>query len=192
MRSLVTLSLTAGLLLSTTGAVALMFNQQQVETAEHWTSLELSLGEERYFRATNLADYADTAFSVDFVPPACTPAFELRVDMGEIAARDDALEASGALRVDTRPPHSGAAELTRERGDSGAYAGLGVAAPYRLIHELHIGDTLRLELDDGVEPWHLAFRLTGAAQAIDRAARLCREAAPDPQSPGETPDAYFR
>ncbi|WP_192035613.1 hypothetical protein [Halomonas sp. YLGW01] len=183
-----TLGLAGGL---ATPAMALMYNQQDVEAAGHWQSMTLKLGEERTYRASNGYDMPGTAFSVDFAPPECRPHLELRVEMGEIASRDETLSADGALRVDRATPHGGPATLAKERGDSGAYVSFTTAAPYRLLHELHVGDTLRVQIDDGVEPWYLTFQLPGAAIALDRAARQCQEAIA-PQEPAEqAPSAYF-
>ena len=187
-----TLALTMGLLSGlATPALALMYNQEGVEAAGHWHSMTLTLGEERTYRASNGYDMPGTAFSVDFAPPACRPRLELRVEMGEVASRDETLEADAALRVDRAEPHAGPAVLARERGDSGAYVSFSAAAPYRLLHELHVGDALRVEIDDGVEPWYLRFGLPGAAVALDRAARQCREASAPDEADERPTSAYF-
>ncbi|MFC3283999.1 hypothetical protein [Litchfieldella rifensis] len=172
---------------------ALMFNRNHVQNAGHWTSMELSLGEERYFRASNMSDYPDTDFSVTFIPDDCRPQLELRVDMGKIAARDETVSADqGAMRVDRSPRHDSEVTLTRERGDSGAYAGFQTAEIYRLLHEMHVGDALRLKIGDE-EPWYLAFQLAGAGSALDRAAAMCHEAkqqAPEDDQDRE-PEDFF-
>lgn len=186
------MALTMGLLSGlATPAMALMYNQQGVEAAGHWQSMTLVLGEERTYRASNRYDMPGTAFSVDFAPPACRPRLELRVDMGEVASRDETVSADGALRVDRATPHAGPATLAKERGDSGAYVSFTTATPYRLLHELHVGDTLRLRIDDGVEPWYLAFQLPGAAIALNRAARQCQEAIAPEDADEQAPSAYF-
>lgn len=172
-------------------AMALMYNQKDVEPAGHWQSMTLSLGEERIYRASNRYDMPGTAFSVDFAPPECRPRLELRVDMGEIASRDETASADATLRIDRETPHGGPATLAKERGDSGAYVSLTTAAPYRLLHELNVGDTLRLKIDDGVEPWYLSFQLPGAAIALDRAARLCHEASNVPLDEDRPTADYF-
>ncbi|WP_458526617.1 hypothetical protein [Onishia taeanensis] len=174
-----------------TPAMALMYNQQDVEAAGHWASMTLTLGEERTYRASNRIDMPGTAFSVDFAPPTCRPQLELRVDMGEVASRDENISADAALRVDRFTAHAGSATLAKERGDNGAYVSFSNAAPYRLMHELHVGDTLRLAIDDGVEPWYLSFQLPGAAIALDRAARLCHEASATPVDEKRTTADYF-
>lgn len=157
-------------------ASALMYNQSRSQEAGHWTSLQLSLGEESYFRATNQNDYPDTSFSVTFVPDDCRPQLELRVDMGEIAARDETVrDTPGALRVDRLPLHASEVTLTRERGDSGAYASFQTSEAYRLLHEMRNGEILRMEIGDD-EPWYLAFHLAGVGSALDRAAAMCHEA----------------
>ncbi|WP_144063103.1 hypothetical protein [Litchfieldella anticariensis] len=160
-------------------ASALMFNQNHVQNTGYWTSMELTLGEDRYFRASNLSDYPDTGFSVFFVPDDCRPQLELRVDMGRIAARSESVEAEpGAMRVDRLPPHTSDVTLAQERGDSGAYARFQTPELYRLLHEIRVGDVLRLKMDDGEEPWYLGFHLAGASAALDRAAAMCHEAKP--------------
>ncbi|MAX34043.1 hypothetical protein SAMN05216571_11817 [Onishia taeanensis] len=187
-RTLALVALTAGL---STPAVALMYNQQGIEAAGHWESMTLVLGEERTYRASNSYDMPGTAFSVDFAPPECRPRLELRVDMGEVASRDETVDADAALRVDRFTAHAGPATLAKERGDNGAYVSFTNAAPYRLLHELNVGDTLRLQIENGSEPWYLAFQLPGAAIALDRAARQCHEAATPDDDAEQPPSAYF-
>lgn len=187
-RTLALIALTAGL---STPAMALMYNQQDTETAGHWASMTLVLGEERTYRASNSYDMPGTAFSVDFAPPECRPRLELRVDMGEVASRDETVSADAALRIDRFTAHTGPATLAKERGDSGAYVSFTNAAPYRLLHELHVGDTLRLQIENGSEPWYLNFQLPGAAIALDRAARQCHESVTPDDDAEQPPSAYF-
>lgn len=165
----------------TSQAVALMYNEAQVQHTDSWSSMQMTLGDEdQLFRAVNLSDHPATGFSVFFLPGDCYPQLELRVDMGEFAARDETVETEGgALRVDHEPAHDSEVTLRRERGDSGTYARLRISEPYRLLHEMRVGDALRLMLDDGEEPWYLTFQLAGASAALDRAARMCRESLPD-------------
>ncbi|WP_189471029.1 hypothetical protein [Litchfieldella qijiaojingensis] len=172
---------------------ALMFNQSRIQDSGYWTSMELSLGEERYFRASNLSDYPDTAFSVFFVPDDCRPQLELRVEMGEVSARNETIEASqGAMRVDRAPRHDSEVTLTRERGDSGGYASFQTSDIYRLLHEMRVGDVLRLKMDNDEEPWYLGFHLAGASAALDRAARMCRESLPsEDEGEKEVPEDFF-
>lgn len=187
-RTLALVALTAGL---STPAVALMYNQQGIEAAGHWESMTLVLGEERTYRASNSYDMPGTAFSVDFAPPECRPRLELRVDMGEVASRDETVDADATLRVDRFTAHAGPATLAKERGDNGAYVSFTNAAPYRLLHELNVGDTLRLQIENGSEPWYLTFQLPGAAIALDRAARQCHESATPDDDAEQPPSAYF-
>ncbi|WP_146742505.1 hypothetical protein [Onishia taeanensis] len=188
MRTLALITLAGGL---STPAMALMYNQQGIEAAGHWASMTLVLGEERTYRASNSYDMPGTAFSVDFTPPECRPRLELRVDMGEVASRDETVSADAALRVDRFTPHAGPTTLAKERGDNGAYVSFTNAAPFRLLHELHVGDTLRLQIENGTEPWYLTFQLPGAAIALDRAARQCHEAATPNDDAEQPPSAYF-
>ncbi|RAR57674.1 hypothetical protein BCL93_11439 [Onishia taeanensis] len=187
-RTLALITLAGGL---STPAMALMYNQQGIEAAGHWASMTLVLGEERTYRASNSYDMPGTAFSVDFTPPECRPRLELRVDMGEVASRDETVSADAALRVDRFTPHAGPTTLAKERGDNGAYVSFTNAAPFRLLHELHVGDTLRLQIENGTEPWYLTFQLPGAAIALDRAARQCHEAATPNDDAEQPPSAYF-
>lgn len=187
-RTLALITLAGGL---STPAMALMYNQQGIEAAGHWASMTLVLGEERTYRASNSYDMPGTAFSVDFAPPECRPRLELRVDMGEVASRDETVSANAALRVDRFTAHAGPTTLAKERGDNGAYVSFTNAAPFRLLHELHVGDTLRLQIENGNEPWYLTFQLPGAAIALDRAARQCHEAATSNDGAEQPPSAYF-
>jgi|GEM_PF-3356611 len=129
-KTLATIALTGGL---SSPAMALMYNQQGIETTGHWASMTLVLGEERIYRASNGYDMPGTAFSVDFAPPECRPRLELRVDMGEVASRDETVSADAALRVDRFTPHAGPTTLAKERGDNGAYVSFTNAAPFRLL-----------------------------------------------------------
>lgn len=165
-----------GALLLATPAAATMFNADRVEPSGHWHSLRLSLGEARLFRATNTLDQPGTAFSVDFAPPHCQARAELRVEMHEFVAEPETRQDTASLRIDDRAPFAGPVELQREPGDSGAYALFHLDEPYRLLHELRTGETLRLRLGDDDEPWELDFALAGAGPALDRAARLCQRA----------------
>ncbi|MDC8804556.1 hypothetical protein PRZ61_13970 [Halomonas pacifica] len=165
-----------GALLLTTPAAATMFNADRVEPSGHWHSLRLSLGEAQRFRATNTLDQPGTAFSVDFAPPHCRPLAELRVEMHEFVATPEIRQSAADLRIDDQASFAAPAELRREPGDSGAYALFNLDEPYRLLHELRSGETLRLRLGDDDAPWELDFALDGAGPALDRAARLCRRA----------------
>lgn len=170
-------------------ASALMFNEENVQQTDYWSSMELTLGDERLYRAVNLSDHPATGFSVFFLPNECYPQLELRVDMGEYAARDETVEMErGALRIDREPAHDSEVTLRRERGDSGTYARFRIPEPYRALHEMRVGDTLRLMLDDGEDPWYLTFHLQGASAAIDRAARMCRESLPGADEKGREDD----
>ncbi|WP_043531437.1 hypothetical protein [Litchfieldella xinjiangensis] len=154
-------------------ASARMYDEKAVENLGSWRSMILVRGETRLFRAVNEADNPDAALSVVFVPGHCRPQLELRVEMHDEVDETETLPADpAAFRVDHAPLHDATVTLTREPGDSGAYARFQFLESYRLVHELGLGEILRVKMG-GNPPWYLVFSLAGASASIERAARLC-------------------
>ena len=64
---------------------AATYNTRDARTHGDWSSLELHLGDEGFFRAINSISYSDAVISLDYSKGRCdSPFMVTRIDMNEI------------------------------------------------------------------------------------------------------------
>ncbi len=163
---------------------AATYNMRHHQNHGHWSSMELYLGQERFFRAVNAVAYSDGFLAVDHYPGNCgDPVISTRIETDEIQS-----ETAGGvyyradMRVDRREVQNGLVEVQLERGDSGMYLFYMVPEKGRLLQDMRNGNTLRFQFSgDNIDTWYLEFGLRGSMAAINRAAAMCRQASQGPE-----------
>lgn len=182
-------------------ADAATYNMRNHQNHGHWSSLELYLGQERFFRAINNVAYNDGYLAVDHYPGNCSdPVINTRVETDEVQA-----ESGGGvyyrvdMRVDRREVQNGLVEVQLERGDSGMYLFYMVPDKNQLLQDMRNGNTLRFQFSgENIDTWYLEFGLRGSMAAINRAAAMCRQASQGPEeffrqegAPQQGPESFF-
>lgn len=166
-----------------------------------WSSLELYLGNESFFRAANVRSYVDASFTVDYYPGICdSPSFNTRVEMEErYSATDDFGYSQADFRVDTRDVQNGLVKIGVERGDSGLYLHYEIPDKSGLSRDMRNGKVLRIKVTrEDADPMYLEFGLRGSMAAMSRAAKKCYEESKNSSnlfdngdSSRDSPENYF-
>lgn len=174
-------------------AMAATYNLRNQKSHGDWASMELYLGQERFFRAINPVAYSDGYLAVDFYPDSCRePVFSTRIEMDEIQAQSQSeMYFQSDIRVDRREIQNGLVEALLERGDSGLYFYYLVPDTAQLLRDMRNGSTVRFRISgENIDTWYLEFGLRGSMAALNRVAALCREVEQRPEDffrDGDTP-----
>jgi hypothetical protein len=191
------------LLLSTCVAHGASFNPEKAKDHGAWSSLKLTLGAQRFYRAINIDDYSDMRVMIDFDPEKCEPELEIQLDFTRSFSETESLGLrSIALRVDRKPIHESLLELSTVSGDSTVYGYVLVGDFPRLISEMRLGRMFRFKIempDENDEPMYAELSLSGSRAALDRASALCKQDQAGPEdyfdeggeSKGEGAADYF-
>jgi hypothetical protein len=181
-RGIMTLIVIGSLSLSAHGA---SFNPSQARDHGAWSSLELSLGDRRFYRAVNVTDYSDMRVMVDFDSAECAPALEIQIEFEQSFPETEDLGLRDiAIRVDRKPIHESLMGLSAISGDPTLYAQTLVGELPRLISEMRFGSTLRFKfslLGDDTDTRFAELSLKGSQAALDRAAALCKQNQSSPE-----------
>ena len=165
---------------------AATYNSRDVRTHGDWSSLELYLGDESFFRAINTVSYSDTTISLDYSIDKCdSPLMVTRINMGEIYSKTESFIKvfSSELRVDRMAIHKGSAWTSTERGDSGLYINYYFSDMDSILKDMRAGRVARIKISgDDIDDVYLEFSMSGSMAAINRAAALCRAASRGPAS----------
>lgn len=144
-----------------------------------WSSLKLSLGAQRFYRAINSDDYSDLRVMVDFDSEKCDPELEIQIDFTRSFSETENLGYRDvAVRVDRKPIHDSITQLTTVSGDSTLYGYVLVGDLPQLISEMRLGETVRFKFempDENADPLYAELSLDGSRAALDRALSLCKQ-----------------
>jgi len=161
------------------------FNPSQARDHGAWSSLELSLGDRRFYRAVNVTDYSDMRVMVDFDSAECALALQIQIDFDKSFPETEDLGFRDlAIRVDRKPIHEALMGLSAVSGDPTLYAQALVGEVSRLISETRFGRTLRFKFSlfgDGSDTRFAELSLRGSQAALDRAAALCKQNQSSPE-----------
>jgi hypothetical protein len=129
-------------------ADAATYNMRNHQNHGHWSSMELYLGQERFFRAVNSVAYSDGYLAVDHYLGNCSdPVINTRVETGEVQAESaDGIYYRADMRVDRLELQNGLVEVQLERGDSGMYLLYMVPEKGQLLQDMRNGNTLRFQI----------------------------------------------
>lgn len=174
---LVSLTLTAGLLTSTT-SVAVDFNTAEQQQHGMWQSLVVSLGSESHVRVIENSSYSDAMLSVNVTPGSCTqPWLEVRTSVGENQPLSERVnDVPADVLVGDHYTLTGRVELLTERGDDGLYLRFHDLDMTTLLQQMRDGQELHLRIrmtEDVNDYWFMTFSLEGAAEALSRMNQLC-------------------
>lgn len=160
-----------------TGAAT--FNADKLRDHGAWSSLKLSLGDQRFYRAINLDDYSDMRVMIDFDAEECKPDLEIQIDSTRSFSETENLGfREVAVRVDRKPIHESLMQLSTVSGDSTLYGYVLVGDMPRLISEMRLGRMVRFKfamVDESSEPMYAELSLNGSKVALDRARALCKQ-----------------
>lgn len=155
------------------------FNPEKSRDHGSWSSLKLTLGAQRFYRAINVVDYSDMRVMVDFDAENCEPELEIQIENDRSFERSESIGlGSVAIRVDRKPVHEGLMESQSISGDPTMYGFVMVSELSRLISEMRMGRVLRFKfsaLEGNSEPIFAELGLNGSQAALDRAAALCKQ-----------------
>ncbi|PPI78389.1 hypothetical protein DXI23_04685 [Marinobacter flavimaris] len=151
-----------------------------------WSSLKLSLGNYRFYRAINTSDYSDLRVLLDFDAEKCEPELQVHMDSSTSFAKSETIALTDlSIRVDRKPIHEALYEATSVSGERTVYGYVLAGSLPRLISEMRLGRMLRLKFApfrDDLEPVYAELSLNGSRAALDRAAAMCKQEQVGPES----------
>ncbi|TYC63813.1 hypothetical protein FMN52_00890 [Marinobacter sp. BW6] len=173
---IIALTMLWGLSAMTYGAT---FNAEEPRDHGAWSSVKLSLGDQRFYRAINIDDYSDMRVMIDFDSEECEPELEVQIDNNRSFSETETIGIRKvAARVDRKPIHESLIQLATVSGDNTLYGYVLVGDLPRLISEMRLGQMVRFKFsmaDESSDPMYAELSLNGSRAALDRARALCSQ-----------------